>query len=163
MDNNNENINDDKEKSEELKSEDKIFTQDDVNHIISERLSRFSEEKIEEKVAERLSVFEDERKNLLSEINTLKHEKEVNNIADKYKIDGQLLFDTGLSGEQLLAYAEKLSDTINKSTPVDSFSSDNINDDKINSFINSVFSPREIERTSDKLDFVKNFNINNGK
>lgn len=86
----------------------KLYTQDELNDIITRRLARFKFDAVEHGVdektkdlTERLKVLEDERNNAIREAQVLKLSKETG-------IDADVLIQTQLEGEALTNFANTL-------------------------------------------------------
>ena len=96
------------EKQETKNNSERLYTQDELNDIISKRLARFKFEAVEHSVDEktkdltdRLKVLEDERNTAIREAQVLKLSKETG-------IDADVLIQTQLEGEALTNFANTL-------------------------------------------------------
>lgn len=103
------------ETKEKDKKEGKLFTQEEVTAIVSQRLARIKTSAIDQKVSEKVAEFEEEKKALLAEVEqykkeaeTASHNFEVLKLANETGISSTTLKAVNLRGSALKSFAEQL-------------------------------------------------------
>lgn len=90
----------------------KTFTQEQVSHIVAERLSRLKKATIESEITagveQRTKELSDENEKLKSELSRLKNDAELNEIEQQYDVPKSVLIASGLHGDELKNLAENI-------------------------------------------------------
>lgn len=90
----------------------KTFTQEQVSHIVAERLSRLKKTTIESEITagveQRTKELSDENEKLKSELSRLKNDAELNEIEQQYDVPKSVLIASGLHGDELKNLAENI-------------------------------------------------------
>ena len=93
-------------------SAEKTFTQEQVSHIVAERLSRLKKATIESEITagveQRTKELSDENEKLKSELSRLKNDAELNEIEQQYDVPKSVLIASGLHGDELKNLAENI-------------------------------------------------------
>lgn len=93
-------------------SAEKTFTQEQVSHIVAERLSRLKKTTIESEITagveQRTKELSDENEKLKSELSRLKNDAELNEIEQQYDVPKSILIASGLHGDELRNLAENI-------------------------------------------------------
>ena len=93
-------------------SSEKTFTQEQVSHIVAERLSRLKKATIESEITagveQRTKELSDENEKLKSELSKLKNDAELNDIEQQYDVPKSILMASGLHGDELKNLAESI-------------------------------------------------------
>jgi len=93
-------------------SSEKTFTQEQVSHIVAERLSRLKKATIESEITagveQRTKELSDENEKLKSELSRLKNDAELNDIEQQYDVPKSILMASGLHGDELKNLAESI-------------------------------------------------------
>lgn len=93
-------------------SSEKTFTQEQVSHIVAERLSRLKKATIESEITagveQRTKELSDENEKLKNEISRLKNDAELNDIEQQYDVPKSILMASGLHGDELKNLAESI-------------------------------------------------------
>ena len=93
-------------------SAEKTFTQEQVSHIVAERLSRLKKATIESEITagveQRTKELSDENEKLKSELSRLKNDAELNDIEQQYDVPKSILMASGLHGDELKNLAESI-------------------------------------------------------
>lgn len=93
-------------------SSEKTFTQEQVSHIVAERLSRLKKATIESEITagveQRTKELSDENEKLKSELSRLKNDAELNDIEQQYNVPKSILMASGLHGDELKNLAESI-------------------------------------------------------
>lgn len=93
-------------------SSEKTFTQEQVSHIVAERLSRLKKATIESEITagveQRTKELSDENEKLKNELSRLKNDAELNDIEKQYDVPKSILMASGLHGDELKNLAESI-------------------------------------------------------
>ena len=93
-------------------SSEKTFTQEQVSHIVAERLSRLKKSTIESEITagveKRTKELSDENEKLKNELTRLKNDAELNEIEQQYDVPKSVLIASGLHGDELRNLAENI-------------------------------------------------------
>lgn len=93
-------------------SSEKTFTQEQVSHIVAERLSRLKKTTIESEITagveKRTKELSDENEKLKNELSRLKNDAELNEIEKQYDVPKSILMASGLHGDELKNLAESI-------------------------------------------------------
>lgn len=97
----------------------KTFTQEQVSHIVAERLSRLKKTTIESEITagveQRTKELSDENEKLKSELSRLKNDAELNEIEQQYDVPKSVLIASGLHGDELKNLAENIKSSYSNS------------------------------------------------